>query len=473
MARTMLKPDPTRYLSIVQTRISGPEWPEPEAAEVESEASRGPTFQGKEDLPSDLSLDLRLHEILQQARLTTASSGAVIALARGNRMVCRATLGDKAPGVGVCLNTRSGLSGACVQMREMQLCDDTLVDPRVNATVCSDLGIRSIAVHPILEGEELWGMLEVFSLVPHAFSDADLQELQGLSRKISQTVREAIDSEPAAPVAAEPSLRLVTDPVLAESPDPAEALPEPVETYGAVGGRDYRTGALTAAVLALAVLLGWMVGRVGWSMAVNRSPAQAAITPEEAQAMMPVVPETSPAPPRREETPVPARTVAAKITPPAKPAPKPKTEPAEPAGGLVVYERGKVVFRMPPAKAEAPAAAEMMGPGSIQKAATREEDGPSLAPTQSPPASANSYVLERVEPQYPEAALQRRVQGPVELNVLVGSDGLVRKITTISGDPLLVSAATDAVRQWRFKPHELKGKVVEFETRVTVNFALP
>ena len=34
--------------------------------------------------------------------------------------------------------------------------------------------------------------------------------------------------------------------------------------------RDYRTSALTAAVIALAVLLGWMVGRVGWSMAVNR-----------------------------------------------------------------------------------------------------------------------------------------------------------------------------------------------------------
>ena len=103
----------------------------------------------------------------------------MIALARGDRMVCRATLGDKAPGVGVCLNTRSGLSGACVQTREMQLCDDTLVDPRVNATACSDLGIRSIVVLPILEGEELWGVLEVFSLVPHAFSDSDLQELQG------------------------------------------------------------------------------------------------------------------------------------------------------------------------------------------------------------------------------------------------------------------------------------------------------
>lgn len=472
MARTMLKPDSTRYPSIVQNRVSGPEWPEPDVAEIESEAGAVPAFQGREDLPSDISLDLRLHEILQQGRLTSASSGAVIALARGNRMVCRATLGDKAPGVGICLNTRSSLSGACVQTREMQLCGDTLVDPRVNATACSDLGIRSIAVHPILEGEELWGVLEVFSLVPHAFSASDLQELQGLSRKILRTVREAMDGEPAAPAVEEPNLPFARGAV---SPQPVEteALPQPVRSDVAAVGRDYRTGALTAAVLALAVLLGWMVGRVGWSMAVNRAPAPAAIIPNETQAMAPVIPETSPATSRRKEPPVPAKTVAARATAPTKPAPKPKTETTEPAGGLVVYEHGKVVFRMPPSETEPPAAAEVMGPGSIQKAATREEDDSALAPEHGSHASPNGYLLERVEPQYPEAAREQHVQGPVELEVLVGTDGLVRRVTTISGEPLLISAATDAVRQWRFKPHELNGKVVEFETRVTVNFALP
>ncbi len=95
-----------------------------------------------------------------------------------------------------------------------------------------------------------------------------------------------------------------------QQPVETEALPEPVQADAAVVGRDYRTGALTAAVLALAVLLGWMVGRVGWSMAVNRAPAPAAIIPDETQAMAPVKPETSPATSRREEPPVPAKTVA-------------------------------------------------------------------------------------------------------------------------------------------------------------------
>jgi TonB family protein len=82
-------------------------------------------------------------------------------------------------------------------------------------------------------------------------------------------------------------------------------------------------------------------------------------------------------------------------------------------------------------------------------------------------------VLERVDPDYPEEARQRRIEGPVVLKALVGSNGVVRELKVMSGDPLLAKAATDAVRQWRFEPHRLKGRPVEFETRITVNFALP
>ena len=166
MARTMLKPDSTRYPPIVQTRSIGPEWIEPDSAEPWAESGDVVAFPSKADLPTDLALDLRLREILQQARLATAASGAVIALARGDKIVCRATLGDKAPSAGVSLNTRSGLSGACVQTREMQLCDDTLADPRVNVVACRDLGIRSIVVLPVLDGGELWGVLELFQPFP-------------------------------------------------------------------------------------------------------------------------------------------------------------------------------------------------------------------------------------------------------------------------------------------------------------------
>ena len=82
-------------------------------------------------------------------------------------------------------------------------------------------------------------------------------------------------------------------------------------------------------------------------------------------------------------------------------------------------------------------------------------------------------MSERVEPAYPEEAKQQHIHGPVVLNALVGVDGSVRKVEVISGNPLLVNAAADAVRQWRFRPHNLKGRPVEFETRITVNFQLP
>jgi len=473
----MLKPDSTRYSSLVQTPTIGPEWIEPDSAEPGPDSSDAVSFHSA-DLPTDLRLDLRLHEILQQARLATAASGAVVALACGDKMVCRATLGDKAPSAGVCLNTRSGLSGACVQTREMQLCDDTLADPRVNVVACRDLGIRSIVVLPVLDGGELWGLLELFSSAPRAFNESDLQALQSLSRKISSTVHEAIEGGVIAM-----GLEAFSGPSASDAaaPEPAkrEALPAPVQENAATVRRDYRTGALTAAVLALAVFLGWMVGRVGWTMAVNRAPAQVPMTSEEAQAAARVGPDARPAPPRLEEPSTPTTPVTSTPGPPvaAKPVLKPKAErdvPIELNGGLVVYEHGKVVFRMGPSGRESPSNAEpgVVVSGAIQNAATREDDG-SAVPAAIPHPSANSYLLERVEPLYPEAARQQHVQGPVVLNVLVGRSGLVREAGVISGDPQLAKAATDAVRQWRFNPHKLNGKAVEFETRITVNFALP
>ncbi len=477
----MLKPDSTRYSSVVQNRGIGPEWIEPDSAEPGVESADIVAFPNPTDLPAEIALDLRLLEIVQQARLSTAASGAVIALARGEKMVCRATLGEKAPRVGVCLNTRSGLSGACVQTREMQLCDDTLADPRVNVVACRDLGIRSIVVLPILDGAALWGVLEVFSSFARAFNESDLQALQLLSRKTSNTLHEALEDGPAA-LGMEPFSQLPAAeeaPAEVAVPKASEAViaPDP-QQHAIVARRDYRTGILTAAVLALAVLLGWMVGRVGWTLAVNRAPAEFPMTVDQEQAAARMNPDIRPAPPRQPEPAAPAVPVSSPPGPPVsarKPVLKPKPAAAAPVvlnGGLVVYEHGKVVFQSAPSEKESPPQAEpeVISSGVIQKAAAREDDS-SASRTLRPPPSG--YLLERVNPQYPEAARQQHIQGPVLLNVLVGTSGLVRDLTVISGDPLLAKAATDAVRQWRFNPHRLKDKAVEFETRITVNFALP
>jgi TonB family protein len=109
--------------------------------------------------------------------------------------------------------------------------------------------------------------------------------------------------------------------------------------------------------------------------------------------------------------------------------------------------------------------------GVVHTEATGESD----TPTASDPnfhSATNGYLLARVVPKYPEDAWQQRIEGPVVLNTLVGTDGSVRELKVISGNHELLQAAVDAVRQWRFQPHRLKGEPAEFETQITVNFSL-
>jgi len=94
---------------------------------------------GGGELSPDLALDLLLNEIVEQARLATAASGAAIALVKDGEMVCRATTGATAPDLGIRLDTHSGLSGACVQTGDVQLCGDTEADSRVDAVASRQL----------------------------------------------------------------------------------------------------------------------------------------------------------------------------------------------------------------------------------------------------------------------------------------------------------------------------------------------
>jgi len=81
-------------------------------------------------------------------------------------------------------------------------------------------------------------------------------------------------------------------------------------------------------------------------------------------------------------------------------------------------------------------------------------------------------LIHRVEPEYPPLAQQARISGSVVLAVVVGRDGIVENVSLVSGHPLLVQAAVDAVKQWRFKPYLLNYEPVEVQTNVTVNFSV-
>jgi protein TonB len=81
-------------------------------------------------------------------------------------------------------------------------------------------------------------------------------------------------------------------------------------------------------------------------------------------------------------------------------------------------------------------------------------------------------VIHRVEPVYPQMARMIHVQGTVELTGVIGTDGRIRELKALSGNPLLVKAAIDAVSQWIYAPPILNGERVEVIAPVTVNFRL-
>ena len=81
-------------------------------------------------------------------------------------------------------------------------------------------------------------------------------------------------------------------------------------------------------------------------------------------------------------------------------------------------------------------------------------------------------LIHRVEPPYPAIARQIRLQGTVVLRAMIGSDGNIERIQVISGHPILVQAARDAVSQWRYRPYFLNGMAIPVETEVTVKFNL-
>jgi TonB family protein len=431
-------------------------------------------------LSTDLALDLVLNEIVEHARLATGATAAAIALARGDEIVCRATTGANAPDLGVQLNVHSGLSGACVQSKKWQRCDDTETDSRVNPEVCRSLGVRSILVFPVVREDELLGVFEIFSPRPSAFSDREIQTLQALSRSIVNNVDRAAGALTASAQAYPPSSVATAASAAAEvesddllnfdspqvdstqveatqldqpQPDPPLPVDSPSEpaTSSEIPRRDPWIGVLMLAVIALAVFLGWMMGYVRSpkasvgpkaKAAVNATSRSAPVTPPEGTASSPSA--------AGRATDQPAS--ASPTTVPASPQPRAAVEP--PVGGLVVYEKGKVIFQTP----------------QTSRSSAKETTG---EPVTVPSNVADEYVMQRVEPDYPELAREQHIQGPVVLEALVGKDGAVEKLSAISGDSQLAAAATDAVRQWRFKPFLRNGSPEEFQTQITVSFRLP
>jgi protein TonB len=108
-------------------------------------------------------------------------------------------------------------------------------------------------------------------------------------------------------------------------------------------------------------------------------------------------------------------------------------------------------------------------------------NGPALPP---PPKAATparikqggqvtaASIITQTRPLYPALARQARIQGNVVLHAIIDKEGKVAQLEVISGHPLLVQSALDAVKQWRYKPTQLNGDPVEVDTTITVTFTM-
>jgi protein TonB len=85
---------------------------------------------------------------------------------------------------------------------------------------------------------------------------------------------------------------------------------------------------------------------------------------------------------------------------------------------------------------------------------------------------AQGLLVHQVKPTYPPLAVQARIQGTVVLQAVIAKDGAVQDLRVVSGPPLLVQAALDAVQLWRYKPYLLNDQPVEVDTQINVNFTL-
>ncbi len=453
--------------------------------------------------PPDLALDLVLNELVVRAAEATRASAAALALVRGDEMVCRAATGDLAPDLGVPLNTRDGLSGACLQTRQPQLSVDTEFDPRVDPAISRRLGIRSILIVPVFDSNEknaeFTGILEVFSPAPAAFSHTDQNLLEGFAAECARVRHAAIELSQRKP----PAAAVLPEVVLPETVPPEPIPPEFIAASSLPARRSpYEAWTLVLGSLAILAIMAvsFLIGsRIGWL----RPPRTASST----QTSQPIRAESS-APPKScagtvgpgcpAEQSSAATTAAHRANPASSEkasAKASKQTPPPPEDELVVYEKGKVIFRMKPAPSkpdptgqESDAIVEASSTTKIAatkvattriattKIATSKIVTSKTTPAQSvwlSPAQAETRLLSRTEPKYPPDALAAHRAGNVVLEVEVAEDGSVSNIRTLSGDPLLAAAAAEAVRNWRYQPYRQHDHPAQFQTDITLTFSLP
>jgi TonB family protein len=461
------------------------------------------------------SPDAILRAATESARALTGADGVALALRTGAVILCRARSGELAPELGSQLNAHSGFSGECLRTASILVCHDAAEDPRVDPEVCRQMGIRSIVAVPLRGAIGVAGILEAFSTRPNTFQEAQIDRLRELA-VIAETAyeKERLAREQETLASLKPSRRL---PALftrsaasskgidsAVSGDSSEIKSPEAEDADSFPPRRYWVFGVTAVALLLVagVWLSWrepvteLAGAAPTSTSMNTpsgtlSPSLQNQPLADGNGRVGRVTSDRPSAGVLKKASAVERTVGGSTT--DRMTSGQGTATGAPVGNdnnIKSAEEGhpsESEKTLSPALAEANpnvaviAETEPAPPITIAAAENHDQLSALLADPKPLPTvdvqvsqgATRGELIHEVDPVYPAQARALRISGLVVLEITISESGSVRDVKSISGGPLLVAAAVDAVRKWRYSPVLLNGKPVQAEKQITFSFKLP
>jgi len=122
-----------------------------------------------------------VNQVVELARILTGASGSAIAFRGEQGTICSARSGEGAPPLGAPVDITSGVCKQCLDSGTPLWCEDVAPDCHVDPEISRRIGIRAVAVVPIYRGDDVSGILGVFSSAPGIFTDLHLKWLQQLA----------------------------------------------------------------------------------------------------------------------------------------------------------------------------------------------------------------------------------------------------------------------------------------------------
>jgi len=406
-------------------------------------------------------IDSLLDALADAARVLSGSDGTALALETKGLVVCRARSGTIAPALGSPMNSGSGISGESLRTATILVCHDALTDGRVDNEVCRILGIRSIAVIPVRGAMGAVGILEAFSTRPNAFDGDALSSLRALSEIAEAAYRR--DAPAAwlgkATVAALTSREYAERPLLAE-----EVLSEVRPSIG----RFWTVVAIAVGLLMVVAVAWW-----SWQAPDYETASLRAANAEQ--------PRSTPA---RETLPKPGAGEVPQSSDHRRP------DAVQNAAELIDLTRDVPESDTSASSGSTPAHA---GTESVQEVPLDPPDvvlAPSSGtvdvaelssiPVQFPAAGprisdgvVEPILTHKIDPIYPAQARTQHLTGKVILSATIEDDGSIKKLSVVSGSPILSAAAETAVRQWHYRPAMLNGSPIVIQKEITILFTLP